>query len=124
MNSTRPAPGRGTKPELKNLATVIVGIVLGQFILYGPSLCGSKVLLPLKVLALPNVYLPQSPETARIASENIFLPDAIYLFEPARRFAAAGNPSRALPDVDTLRIWRRTLYRTSVFSICRSAIRH
>jgi hypothetical protein len=83
--------------ELRNLALVVLGILVGQFILYGPSLCGRKVLLPLNVLAVPNVYLPQSPETARIAPENIFLSDAIYVFEPARRFAVSEIRAGRLP---------------------------
>ena len=34
----------------------MAGIVLGQVILYGPSLAGRKVLLPVDYLPAPDVY--------------------------------------------------------------------
>jgi len=37
---------------------VVLGILLGQLALYGPSLLGVKILLPLDLLALPHTYLP------------------------------------------------------------------
>jgi hypothetical protein len=69
--------------------TVAAGIILGQAILYGPSLIGSKVLLPVDFLADPGVYLPQNPDTARIIPHDITLSDLIFQFEPARRFATS-----------------------------------
>jgi hypothetical protein len=88
MNQAPPTT-RQANQHRAQLALVLVGIIAGQAVLYGPSLIGRKVLLPLKVLALPGVYLPRTPKTARIASVNIFLPDAIYAFEPARRYAVS-----------------------------------
>ena len=41
------------------LMVVLAGIVLGQFILYAPSLIGRKVLLPLDILALPQRVPPE-----------------------------------------------------------------
>jgi hypothetical protein len=76
------------KKRLVELGWVLAGIVLGQAVLYGPSLCGRKILLPLELLALQDVYLPRTPEIARIANANIYLGDPVYLFEPMRRFAA------------------------------------
>jgi hypothetical protein len=69
------------------LLIVSVGIVLGQAILYGPSLIGGKILLPLDILAQPGVYMPPTPETAKIVPHNIVLSDLVVLFEPARQFA-------------------------------------
>ena len=79
------------------MAILLTGIILGQFILYGPSLCGRKILLPLDALALPDVYLPRTPETARIASVNVYLPDLLYLFEPLRRFAVSEVRAGRIP---------------------------
>ena len=45
---------------------VIAGIVLGQAVLYGPSLVGQKILLPLDILAHPALYIPPTPATAKI----------------------------------------------------------
>jgi hypothetical protein len=68
---------------------VLAGILLGQIILYGPSLAGWKILLPLDILAQPKVYLPRTAEIARIEPQNAYLSDLVYQFEPARRFAAS-----------------------------------
>ena len=36
------------------IAIAVLGIVVGQAILYGPSLIGKKILLPLDLLAVPG----------------------------------------------------------------------
>ena len=69
------------------LFVVGAGIVLGQAILYGPSLIGEKVLLPLDLLTQPGFYIPPSPETVKIVLHNKILSDPVTQFEPARRFA-------------------------------------
>jgi len=74
--------------NFRPLFIIVAGIILGQAILYGPCLIGRKILLPLDVLAQPAVYLPQTPETAKIVPHDVMLLDLIYQFEPARRFAA------------------------------------
>lgn len=79
------------------LLVVLAGIVLGQATLYGPSLLGKKILLPLDILASQNIYLPHTPETAAIQPHNLILSDLIYLFEPERRFAASELHAGRLP---------------------------
>jgi len=69
------------------LFIVIAGIVLGQAILYGPSLIGNKILLPLDLLARDVDYIPLTPETAKIVPHNLVLSDQVIEFEPARQFA-------------------------------------
>jgi hypothetical protein len=71
------------------LLIVLAGIVLGQAVLYGPSLIGRKFLLPLDILAQPAMYLPPSPEMARIVPQDLVLIDLIDQFEPARQFAVS-----------------------------------
>ena len=71
--------------------------MLGQAILYGPSLAGRKILLPLDILAWPGIYLPQTPEVAKIEPQNRSLSDLIYFMEPARRFAASEIHAGRLP---------------------------
>ena len=46
---------RLTNQKWGRLLVVLLGIVVGQFILYGPSLVGSKILLPLDILQIPSV---------------------------------------------------------------------
>lgn len=71
------------------LLVVLAGILIGQFILYGPSLLGRKILLPLDILAAPNAYLPRTPDIATIVPHNTALSDLVFSFEPARQFAVS-----------------------------------
>ncbi len=68
---------------------LLAGIILGQAILYGPSLVGQKILLPLDILAPRTIYLPRTPEIAQIIPQDPILSDLVYQFEPARRFAVS-----------------------------------
>lgn len=89
--------GRATR-----LAIVLIGIVLGQAALYGPSLIGKKILLPLDCLAERNVYLPNTPEYAGIRVHDRILSDLVLQFEPERTFAVrefrAGRVPMWMPD--------------------------
>src|SRR2546421_5532263 len=76
---------------------VLAGIVLGQVIVYGPSLAGRKILLPLDILAQPVAYIPMTPEIASIPAQNPFLVDLVFAFEPMRRFAASEFHAGRLP---------------------------
>ncbi|MEE8522525.1 MAG: hypothetical protein V3T72_01235 [Thermoanaerobaculia bacterium] len=79
------------------LAIVAAGIVFGQLVLYGPSLIGKTVLLPVDLLAQPRWYLPQTPETAAIVPHSIVLSDPVLAIEPHRRFAASEIRAGRLP---------------------------
>ena len=86
QNGISPAQPRR---RLARLTIVLAGIILGQAILYGPSLIGQKILLPLDILAKSGVYLPQTPEVQRIVTQDMTLTDLIYLVEPTRRFVTS-----------------------------------
>jgi hypothetical protein len=73
------------KGRLGKLILLLAGISLGQAGLYGPSLAGRKILLPLDILAQPNYYLPPNPEAGPILMHNIQLADLILWEEPSRR---------------------------------------
>ena len=81
--------GAGTGRRFPGLLLVLAGIVLGQAVLYGPSLAGNKILLPLDILAQAGVYIPQTTATAVQAPHNMALSDLVYQFEPARQFASS-----------------------------------
>jgi hypothetical protein len=66
------------------IAAAVLGIVIGQAILYGPSLTGKKILLPLDLLAVPGSYLPVTEETRDIVPHNITQSDLIFGLEPVR----------------------------------------
>jgi hypothetical protein len=93
-------PGRGLEgpaSRIVRLLVVLGGIALGQIVLYGPSLAGRKVLLPLDILAQESIYLPQTPETAKIEPHNTSLADLIDVAEPVRRFAYSEFHAGRLP---------------------------
>src|SRR5262249_43556637 len=74
--------------RIQRLLIVLAGVFIGQFILYGPSLVGQKVLLPLDILTGEGAYTPRTEETAQVRVKDKFLVDLVLLFEPSRRFAA------------------------------------
>ena len=65
---------------------VAAGIVVGQAILYGPSLLGRTILLPIDLLAGSNMYVPSSIGTKEIVPHNCVRTDLVLEFEPLRRF--------------------------------------
>src|SRR5262249_11652640 len=75
--------------KLKGLLVLLGVILIGQMILFVPSLVGSKILLPLDLLSEQGFYLPRTPQIAAIQPQNTTLADQILAFEPARRFAAS-----------------------------------
>jgi hypothetical protein len=82
--------------KIPQICLVIAGIVLGQAVLYGPSLMGRKLLLPLDVLAASSIYLPPA-QAAGITPHNMVLSDLVFLFEPERRFAVAELHAGRMP---------------------------
>ncbi|HEV3025013.1 MAG TPA: hypothetical protein VGX76_21215, partial [Pirellulales bacterium] len=87
---------------MSRAATLVAGILLPQAWLFGPSLAGQKVLLPLDVLANRNTYLPGTPEN-REMSARAALPvasDLVLNHEPFRRFVASELHARRLPFWD------------------------
>jgi hypothetical protein len=85
------------KQRLARLLIVLAGIVLGQVILYGPSLTSRKILLPLDILAQPEVYLPLTPERAKMSPHNTTLVDLVVYAEPSRRYLGAELRSGRFP---------------------------
>src|SRR5258708_1350711 len=88
---------RPIKLAFAEVLIVLGGIVLGQAILYGPSLIGQKILLPLDILAGPGVYIPRTPEVSKIEISDQLLGDWIYMAEPSRRFAVSELCAGRLP---------------------------
>jgi hypothetical protein len=81
----------------KHLLLVLAGTILCQAILYGPSLVGRKILLPLDNLAKARIYLPATPEYAGLECRHYVLSDITSVFEPARRFAASERKAGRFP---------------------------
>ena len=83
MNNTNAKFMRG---GFAGILIVLAGIILGQVILYGPSLAGSKILLPLDLLTKSGVYIPPTAGMAGVTPHDDILADLIDNFEPARQF--------------------------------------
>jgi hypothetical protein len=75
---------------------VLIGLIVTQAVLYGPSLVGSTVLLPLDILQMQNAYLPKPPEE-NFYPQNPALTDEIMVLEPWRRFAVEQVRQGRLP---------------------------
>ena len=98
MNAEEPRPLKGRiSPRLKSLMLVLTGIVIGQAIIYGPSLLGWKLLLPVDLLASPGMYLPKPPWGHWVIPHDRILADLIHVEEISRRFAVAELHAGRLP---------------------------
>jgi hypothetical protein len=93
MSDNKKEPGG----KFLKLLLVVAGIVLGQAILYGPSLIGQKVLLPVDILTQPGYYIPQTSELAKTVPQDLILEDLVTQSEPARRFATSEFHAGRLP---------------------------
>ena len=80
-------PEEKIRSPLARLALVLAGIFLTQLVLYGPSLVGAKILLPVDILARPGVYVPQTPEARAVVAHDIIMSDMVYQGELTRQFA-------------------------------------
>ena len=77
----------------------------GQFLLYGPSLTGRKVLLPLNFLAVKNCYLPNTVQTPN-SDQDPVPSDLVLVYEPDRRFAISESLRGPFSRMDTGQVWR------------------
>ena len=83
--------------RLVRCAILMAGIVIPQAVLYGPSLLGRKILLPLDLLAQPGILLPRTPALKKVEPHNPILTDLVYSGELHRRFAAEEMRAGRLP---------------------------
>jgi membrane protein YfhO len=81
----------------RRVALLLLGLVLPQILLYGPSLAGSKVLLPLDILAQKGVYLPPPADGVRPIPYNFVLSDLVLLGAPTMEYAAKEMRARRIP---------------------------
>jgi len=76
---------------------VLAGIIVGQAILFGPSLIGLKILLPIDFLNWPSVYLPTPAGAEKFVPHDTTQQDLVLQFEPERRFTASELHAGRLP---------------------------
>jgi hypothetical protein len=71
------------------LAILLGGIVLSQLILYGPSLLGRRILLPLDILAQAGHLIPPAPGTSPPFPHDQVQSDLTHVLELERRLVAS-----------------------------------
>jgi len=76
---------------------LISGLIACQFVLYGPSLLGRKILLPLETLAYKRIYLPHTAEWEHVKARHPAFSDEILGIEFRRLFAASEVRAGRLP---------------------------
>ncbi len=101
--SPRPVkPVIGSRRESRRafrLTVVLLGIAVGQLILYGASFAGAKILLPLEILKRPGIYIPLKP-SEYLHPDNAqggSVTDPVFEDEPARVFRNAELRAGRLP---------------------------
>jgi hypothetical protein len=88
---------RSTRRRFLRIVLLLAGIIVPQFLLYGRSLTGSKILLPLEILARPGTYLPANTAQRVTSPPNIVLSDLVFAMEPFRAHAAREVRDGRLP---------------------------
>ncbi|MGA2617083.1 MAG: hypothetical protein ABSF26_05680 [Thermoguttaceae bacterium] len=82
---------------LPGASVLVLGIVAGQAVLYGPSLTGRKVLLPLDILTLPYILIPRDAGLSPGMPHDFVLFDLVSTLEPGRCFAAGEIQAGRIP---------------------------
>lgn len=91
---------------------LLAGWLLPQVLLLGPALVGRTVNLPLDLLATPHLYLPNTPEYARIVPvHGIGLLDLVILYPGPREFAAGELRAGRLP------LWQPANFAGAPFAV-------
>ncbi len=81
----------------RRVALLLLGLVSSQILLYGPSLAGTKVLLPLDILAETGVYLPTPANGVSPVPHNFALADLVLLGAPTMEYAAKEMRAGRIP---------------------------
>jgi len=98
MADTQPSDFVRWYSQAKLFLLLTAGIVIGQAVLYGPALLGSKILLPLGCLTEGSSYIPHQTGAPEYESPQPVLLDLVTLTEPERRFAAREFSSGRFPS--------------------------
>ncbi len=80
---------------------LLAGIVLCQFLLYGSSLVGRKILLPLDILNTPGEYMPLDRSAPEPVPHDVLLGDLVHADEPARVFRHSEYMAGRLPVLNS-----------------------
>src|SRR5271166_4871296 len=96
LAASKVAPG-ALSAQWWRVTLLLFGLVSSQVLLYGPSLAGTKVLLPLDILAKKDVYLPNPPNGVSPYPYNPALVDLVLLGAPTMEYAAKEMRAGRIP---------------------------
>lgn len=97
---TTPPSRRSTRSRaILRAMVLLMGLLIPQFVLYGPSLIGRTILLPLELLEDPGTQ-GGTAESGRSRPHDRLLSDPITQIEPMRRFAVSEIRAGRLPVWD------------------------
>lgn len=100
--------------RLVRVLVVVLGILAGQIILYGPSLAGARILLPVDLLVEGGMYHSSPPATPGVDYPHDLVPrDLVTFQEPERRFANQEFAAGRFPLWTPHRFAGAPLYRLS-----------
>jgi hypothetical protein len=102
---------RHSASRFSGAVILLAGLIVPQAVLYGPSLIGRKILLPLDLLALRGAYLPKTEQYAKVEPFDSTLVDEVFLFEFERRFATEEFRAGRLP------LWNPYIYLSTPFVV-------
>jgi hypothetical protein len=85
------------------------GWLIPQFILLGPALIGRTVDIPVDLLALQSLYLPQRADSTTVVRHGSELSDLLFCYPEARDFFSKELRAGRLP------LWNRTNYAGGPF---------
>jgi hypothetical protein len=97
--------------RLLGAAILLAGLVVPQVVLFGPSLVGRTISLPLDLLALDGAYLPRTKPYASVKPFDLSLVDEVFLFEFERRLATEEFRAGRLP------LWNPHIYAGAPFVV-------
>jgi hypothetical protein len=86
-----------TSGRVLRAATLLAVLIVPQVVLFGPSLVGRRILLPLDILAAPAMYLSITPGNPPEPPQDALLSDLVLELEIERRFAVSEVRAGRLP---------------------------
>lgn len=100
----RSAPTEDARPPLleprsraQRIWILLALILVPQFILFGPSIVGARVLLPLDILQQPPIYAPYDFNAPPPRPVDMVLSDLVYELEPERVYCVEAVRSGRIP---------------------------
>lgn len=88
-----------TEPRSRSMRVLVVllAILVPQLFLFGASVVGAKILLPLDVLTVNSVWIAPGEPGHRDEAQDWYLSDLTFVIETNRRYAAEAVRSGRLP---------------------------